>query len=271
MSSEMMIIEEKDVSTAWAKAFLRITDPGVKELSPLVVTVPISDTPTPERQEIRSAVDRTLSAFKNSTRDGFGKLQEIHTVANTIFPTSLWNKHVENDADQLFDRFNKAWPRLKRCKQNRRGSYFRRLTSYRGNDGNQTTINQLKHIIDTYRGGNHRRSALQASLFDPVLDHNNARRQLFPCLHQVSFAPIGDDGLAVTGFYATQYIFDRAYGNYLGLCRLGNFMAHQMGLRLTRMTCVASVAQTGTPNKNELAELRNTLRPQVTCGEVSPE
>ena len=35
----------------------------------------------------------------------------------------------------------------------------------------------------------------------------------------------------MTGFYATQYVVERAYGNYLGLCRLGEFMAHEMGLK----------------------------------------
>jgi hypothetical protein len=33
----------------------------------------------------------------------------------------------------------------------------------------------------------------------------------------------------------------RAYGNYLGLARLGHFMAVEMGLRLERMTCIAAV------------------------------
>jgi len=50
-------------------------------------------------------------------------------------------------------------------------------------------------------------------------------------------------------------LFDRAYGNYLGLCHLGRFMAHEMGLKLVRMTCIASVAQRGTLSKSELQPL----------------
>ena len=33
---------------------------------------------------------------------------------------------------------------------------------------------------------------------------------------------------------------ERAYGNYLGLCRLGRFMAHEMGLKFDQMTCIAT-------------------------------
>ena len=100
---------------------------------------------------------------------------------------------------------------------------------------------------------------MQAAIIDPALDHTNSQQLGFPCLHQVAFTPDGDAGLAVTGFYATQYLFDRAYGNYLGLCRLGRFMAHEMGLKLARMTCIASVAQRGTPGKSELQPLVEEL------------
>jgi len=90
---------------------------------------------------------------------------------------------------------------------------------------------------------NHRRSAYQLSIIDPTRDHTNQRQRGFPCLQQVSISPIGDDELSLTGFYATQTLFERAYGNYIGLCELGRFFARQWELQLTRVTCVASVAK----------------------------
>jgi thymidylate synthase len=267
----MRTIEETDISTAWAKAFLSVIARGVNEISPLVVSVAVGDEPLPERADIRAALDECIDGFKSSDDERFTKLQTVHTVANTIFPYSLWNPNAENDAELLYDRFAKSWPRLKKCTQNRRGSYFRRLTAFRAKKSEDEPINQLKHIVETYGGGNHRRSALQASVFDPALDHVNSRQLGFPCLHQVSFAPVGEDGLAVTGFYATQYIVDRAYGNYLGLCRLGEFMAKQLDLKLAKMTCIASIAQRGTPNKGELGDLANRLTPLIPDGEESSE
>ena len=37
-------------------------------------------------------------------------------------------------------------------------------------------------------------------------------------------------------------MYERAYGNYLGLCRLGRFMAHEMGLTLSQIVCIATPA-----------------------------
>ena len=125
---------------------------------------------------------------------------------------------------------------------NRNGVYFQRLIAFGHELNMQDGVNQLEHVIQTWSGGNHRRSALQAAVFDPRKDHTNQRQRGFPCLQQVAFARIGDNGLAVTGFYATQYMFERAYGNYLGLCRLGHFMAHEMGLRLSQVVCIATPA-----------------------------
>lgn len=255
MVSDVVTISSDDLSTAWAEAFQRVMARGVRDITPLVVAVSgLGHDTIPERHEIREALDRQILALKSK----YPKLQSCHTVANTIFPQSMWNPDVEDDAAELFARYEKAWRGIKRCSQNRRGSYFRRLSAFRP-DGESKPVNQLEHIASTYRAGNHRRSALQAAIFDPALDHTNSPQLGFPCLHQIAFTPVGDGGLVVTGFYATQYLFDRAYGNYLGLCRLGRFMAKQMGLQLVRMTCIASVAQRGTPNMGELRPLADQL------------
>ncbi len=126
--------------------------------------------------------------------------------------------------------------------------------------------NQLEHVISTWLQGNHRHSALQLSIFDPLRDHNDCRQMGFPCLHQVCFTPLGTngtDGLAVTGFYATQHIFEKGYGNYLGLCRLGHFVAQEMKLKLIKMTCITASARLGNIGKTDVAgfadEVRNLL------------
>jgi len=66
---------------------------------------------------------------------------------------------------------------------------------------------------------------------------------------------------AASGFYASQYLFKRAYGNYLGLCRLGRFMAFQMGLKLVRLTCYAGFAHLDSdgPGKGALKPLAARL------------
>jgi hypothetical protein len=226
------VITEDNLSIAWVKAFAALTVRGVEEVSPLVVSVVGMDgAPLGENPAIESALDGALLAA--------GKFS-CHTVANTIFPCSMWNPAVGRST--LFARYGALLTRLKRVPQNRQGTYFGRLIRF-GPEG--TERNQLEHIISTYERGNHRRSALQASIFDPMRDQTHQRQRGFPCLQQVAFLPQGDGGLCVTGFYGMQYLFDRGYGNYLGLSRLGTFMAHELGLRLTQMVCVAAVAQRG--------------------------
>ena len=78
--------------------------------------------------------------------------------------------------------------------------------------------------------------------FDPGRDHVASAQLGFPCLQQVSFEPTAA-GLVVNAFYATQQIFDKAYGNYLGLAQLGAFMAHEMAMPLARLNVMVGVAK----------------------------
>jgi hypothetical protein len=233
--SSAMVIEENNLSVAWGKAFLQVVSVG--EITPLIVVMrDLDSVEPPEIPAIREALDHALEAE--------GKGLSCHTVANTIFP-SYWNPKA--DRQQLYQRYFRVLPRVRRHPSNKYGVYFERLIAF-GHDGNlQGGVNQLEHIIQTWNNGNHRRTALQAAIFDPKRDHTNQPRRGFPCLQQVAFARNGNDGLSVTGFYATQYIFERAYGNYLGLCRLGRFMAQEMGLRLAQVTCIASPATRDRP------------------------
>jgi hypothetical protein len=62
----------------------------------------------------------------------------------------------------------------------------------------------------------------------------------------------------VNAFYATQYMVERAYGNYVGLCRLGRFVAHELDLPLVRFTCFAGIAECEVP-KTSLTALLATV------------
>ena len=225
-------IEEDNLSVAWARALFSVLKAG--EIAPLTVVIRgFVDGEPVEVAPIRQLLDDTLGAET--------KALSCNEVANTIFPQSLWNPQA--DRQQLYRRYQRILPRILRDRRNKYGVYFQRLIAFGHNAACEGGVNQLEHIIRTWHGGNHRRSALQAALFDPRKDHTNQRQRGFPCLQQVAFAPQGADGLAVTGFYATQHIFERAYGNYLGLCRLGRFIAQELERQLTQVTCMASLAR----------------------------
>jgi thymidylate synthase len=127
------------------------------------------------------------------------------------------------------------------ARNNKRGSYFQRLVDYEGNDKGH---NQLAWILNEFeRRPNQRVSQFQATTFNPLLDHTRTAQLEFPCLQHMSFVPMHDGTLTMNAFYATQQIFRKGYGNYLGLCRLGAFMAEEMGLNLSRVCINVGVAK----------------------------
>jgi hypothetical protein len=54
----------------------------------------------------------------------------------------------------------------------------------------------------------------------------------------------------MNAFYATQQLYDKAYGNWLGLCQLRHFMAHQMGLTFARLNCFTGIEKLERISKN---------------------
>jgi hypothetical protein len=252
---ETCVITEPNLSVAWIRAMDAALDGGAHELAPLVLTVSgFRDDGSPEEVlPVRGLIDQELARVWAAEEEK-KKRKEIakgkssakptkpltcQTVANTIFPASLWNRDLPRE--RLYERFRKIYPALKREKGNQRGTYFHRLVGYPdAPEGG----NQLESIIKMFRGGLGRRSAFQAAITYPKKDMVASPLLGFPCLQQVAFTPNRKQGtLAVTGFYGMQYMVERAYGNYLGLARLGHFMAVGMGLQLERMTCIAAIGE----------------------------
>jgi hypothetical protein len=228
------MINDTNLSGAWSRILLRVLDGAGTEISPLVLSVTGfgEKGAVPEDPAVRQALDQLLER-----KD---KLK-IDDIAFTIFPQRLWAMS-RGDRDRLFALYRGTFPRWQAMnkKANGRGLYFERMVMYgRGPCGG----NQLEWILSQYgsRAGV-RRSMLQATTFDPGRDHVASAQLGFPCLQQVSFEPTAA-GLVVNAFYATQQIFDKAYGNYLGLAQLGAFMAHEMGMPLARLNVMVGVAK----------------------------
>lgn len=229
-----LLVNEADISRAWAKAMLHVIDHAGPEISPLILSVTgfeeggaIQETPA-----IRAALDALFLAKG---------MRSVDDVAFTIFPQRLWQV-AQGDRVALFRYYRDAFPRYRAMnpRDNRRGLYFERMTGYgRGPcDGNQ-----LEWILSQFEGrAGVRRSMFQVSVFDPARDHVADAQLQFPCLQHVSFEPT-KQGLVVNAFYATQQLFVKAYGNYLGIAQLGAFMAHEMKTKLLRMNVIVGVAK----------------------------
>jgi len=231
-------VEADNLSLAWRRAIQLVGAPGRKEVAPLIVSMTGFDPQghLAEDASIRKALDVLL---RRRT------CESVETVANTIFPISLWNPAASRE--QLFDRYRRISARVRKAsRKNTRGRYFDRMID----NGAEGCENQLEFIIRAYRSRDAvRRSILQVAVFDPRKDHTPAARMGFPCLQHVTFAPT-PEGLSVNAFYATQYMVEKAYGNYVGLCHLGRFVAHELEIRLARVTCYAGIAELDVSKKD---------------------
>ena len=252
---EPFVINDTNLSRAWSRIFLRTVAKGAgTEISPLVLSISgfDDDGKVEEVAAVRKALDGLLKKKSKSL---------IEDVAFTIFPQRLWDM-ARGNRKRLFDLYKKSFPRYQAMNRqlNGRGLYFERLMMYgRGPcDGNQ-----LEWILSQYVRIGVRRSMLQGTTFDPGRDHVASAQLGFPCLQHVSFEPT-EAGLVINAFYATQQIFDKAYGNYLGLIQLGGFMAHEMHTKLTRLNVMVGIAKLERITKSD-TDLATLLAAAEAC------
>ena len=228
-----VMIDDTNLSRAWGRLLLHVLTGAGTEIAPLILSLSGfgENGVAAEDTAVRQSLDRLLKRK--------GRLV-VEDVAFTLFPQRLWEMS-RGDRSRLFTLYRATFPRWQAMnrKANGRGLYFERMVSFgRGPcDGNQ-----LEWILSQSSRKGVRRSMLQATTFDPGRDHVASAQLGFPCLQQVSFEPTAA-GLVVNAFYATQQIFDKAYGNYLGLAQLGAFMAHEMAMPLARLNIMIGIAK----------------------------
>jgi hypothetical protein len=263
MSAEPPIIfQHSDLAVAWGRLFNHVMQPHHRDLRPIVVSIGALDGAQPcENQSIRRALDSALAASKR---------YPVDVTAMTIFPYKSWIRLGRPKCATFSDRcIKRLLPRLRALdRRNQYGTYFERMMAYSGMRGDTArTVNQLEHVIDLLKKPRRRReSALQLSCFDPAKDHTGQPVRGFPCLQQIGISR--DDGrrFSINAFYPTQFIFDRAYGNYLGLCQLGDFIAHETGLKFSYLNCFLSRPELGGVRKADVSDLLKVT--SAICREV---
>lgn len=235
---EPFIINETSVSRAYAKVLLRVAKGRGKEVSPLVLSVSGFEQ---EDDQLRKSLDILLKSKGRCV---------VEDVAYTIFPQRLWQM-AQGDRSKLFSFYKMAFPAYQAMNRtaNGRGLYFERMMMYgRG----PCEGNQLEYVISQYDGRDGvRDSMMQVTTFDPERDHTPSAQLGFPCLQHVTFVPTRS-GLVLNAFYATQQVFDKAYGNYLGLKQLGEFIAGELKMSFVRLNVTVGVAKLERISKTDI-------------------
>lgn len=247
-------ITGSNIGQAWLNAFAALTGAPADGLVNLTVTI---EQPTVEDRGVRRELETAIAQLRDSGVPGYQHSQSMHTVANTLFPISLYRR----GAAEAFFR-NATTGQVgrggKTTSWQPSGTYIGRLVRYPIADGT-STINQLQITLDRLRRTNHKDHYEMSAEFpgedDPGADNSAASHAGLPiylpgfdnrhrggqCLSHVSLTLLGNR-LSMTALYRYQVYVNRAYGNYLGLARLLAFLAHESGRDIGELMVVASHA-----------------------------
>ena len=233
---------QPDCATAWREAVRAVElQPGRSAYNVIIDVVdPIANT---ARNDPRVAVvDEFLGRC--------GK--PIETVANTIFPASLYYRY---GAPAFFNVFRDQV--LQRVRRNGRwsGYYFERMTQYPVPGGEP--LNQLWGIVGRIRDAKVRAlNKFEVSLFDPARDLD-ASPYGGQCLSFLSFKllPGSTKRLTLTALYRNHYYIEKLLGNLVGLGRLMSFIATECHLDLGQLTVVLTHAEIDTPGNTERRDI----------------
>lgn len=230
------MIEAPNTSAAWLEAIKYLLVCGGECFNLIMEIAKPMDVETPIHEEYEQLV----------ARHG---LLTIKQVVYTVFPQSLYkDPPVGKDASRLFDVYNRTNGifdrlQLRYPRKMRWGSYFRRMTHYPGvsSDGSVVVTNQLQDIIEMLRSREKTyKAAYTISIQIPGVD--GRRIMGGPCLNYIALQLDKPKVLNLLAVYRNHDFIQRAYGNYLSLGYLMEFVCEQTGHKMGRLTCLSSHA-----------------------------
>ena len=233
--------------------------------------------PGSEIQCIRAGVDRALE------RNGD---QGVDTVAETIFPRTLYmdpgfdwapelslhdQRTIDHAASDLYGWYKSMLPVLLTDPANTRGTYFSRMVSWPGKkrDGTNQLTQVINRLRSVHRSGQTTNNTLDIDLSADCLDAatilegaqiyaaTDKRSRGFPCLVHLDFSLL-NGRLHCAAVYRHHYLMMKAYGNFLGLSWLMQFICQQSGFEMGELAVLAGLADC--ENRKQARELAGDLR-----------
>jgi hypothetical protein len=269
-------IERRSIASAWLEAMEYLVKcPDGKAVN-LAVTVAADRDPEP------AGLPELVDDF---VRPISGRPSTIQTVANTIFPNSLYLPQLGDDAAaHLYEHHQMGRSVRNRIRGRTDEHYFDRLVAWPGTD---RLVNQLDVVISRMKSSrmssayelamsdperqplaadDYASSSADLRIYNPSKDHQTRG---FPCLSHISLTK-KSGVLHMTAMYRNQAFLRKAYGNLLGLSSLLKYISDRCHLEPGELMCVASHAdaEIGTPGcgKRAVATLLKRCR-TVLAGE----
>lgn len=238
-------IEENTFQKAWAKAILALREEKW-ELWSLVVRFT-------QPKEFEESIHTTLCDYASS--HGFISPNDIE---HTIFPTRLYNKYP--DKKRFFRAYRIYFQITRKMEHSGWGTYFNSMINYPTKHG---TVDQLGDMINNI---SNREKIIRAAnviiIPEPYRDRNKIIGA--PCLNYITVQVEKDEEaencrrISLLCVYRNHDFTVRAYGNYLGLCGLLNYICSETHSSMGGITCISSHASV--PNyKRELTKIANGI------------
>lgn len=239
---------QPDCASAWREAVRLVDQKPNHEFNNVIIDV--------ENPTARATLsDPTVAIVDSFLRKHDEK--PIETVANTIFPLSLYNRH---GFPAFFKRFEEnVLPRVAKssCWS---GYYFERMIN-QPREG-QSPFNQLEDIIQRIKNPSVRAlNKFELSIFDPTRDVDNSPYG-GQCLSFASLKLVGDSNarkLALTAFYRNHFYIEKLLGNLIGLGRLMAFIAKEAEVGVGPLTIVSTHAKIDQPGSSKRTDVQKLL------------
>jgi len=171
--------------------------------------------------------------------------KSVETVANTIFPDTLYARHGSPSFIKIFN--ERVLPKVRKNK-NWSGYYFERMIARAKPDG--SNLDQLSDLVARIRDKstkslhNH-----QIVIFDPERD---ATDSVYggQCLSFLNFhlLPTKPKTLVLTAQYRNHFYIEKLLGNLIGLGRLMAFIAKETDTHVGSLTIVSTHATIDLPD-----------------------
>lgn len=241
----MAILSQPDCLTAWVKACLQVNGCPGHEANDVMI-------------EIIDPIIRTDSSHPGMTvADDFltERAKPIATVANTIFPQAIFERH---GSPEFYSVFASLLPKL-RTGDKWSGYYFERMTMHERYDGSLS--NPLQDIID--RLANPKvtsRNKFELPIFDLDRDVNMSPYG-GQCLSHLSFKVASGDkqSLNLTCVYRNHHYIKKLLGNFIGLGRLQKFVAEQANLDVGSLVIVSTHAEIDKPASAKQSDVNSLI------------
>lgn len=245
-------------ATAWLAATLTVDAEPSHQAHNVIIDIEDPLFESPIDQAITAEVDAFLRQHKR---------WPVRTVANTIFPRSLYDRHGSPDFYDVY--LKKVYPRIKRP-QGDWGRYFERMISFPLQRKSEP-INPLRDIVDKIKlqlsGSRCFKNVYELTVYDPIRDAGPVMNR--QCLSFLSFKLTDTPRkLLLTAVYRNHYYIERLLGNIVGLGWLMKFVAEEAGVTVGDLTIVSTHAEMDSAaSRSEISALLERCR---ALAEASP-